>query len=216
MALAGWRIDLTSLVSYKRRLSFMISPDSDGRCDAILLAADPSFRPPEDGQVLAAFRKQVLGLGPLPDEVGPFDLVACRWWSGWLHPPQSRALGSGLEGCTYSGSSCARRQQQFRNSSQAVGRRRESPALSGTLGVVVAELDSARRGFAQKPAATYDDEKKPRRGPCGEEQPTIREHARLRTRKGGQQDQRGNGARHHFQPRDAPPRTVICRLHRRR
>src|SRR5664280_1736021 len=47
----------------------------DGRCDAILFAADSTFRPPEEGPVLAAFRKQILGLGPVPEDVGPFDLV---------------------------------------------------------------------------------------------------------------------------------------------
>lgn len=130
----------------------------DGRCDAIVLAADASFRPPDDGPVLAAFRKQALGLGPLPEDAGPFDLVV---------------VGGGIAGST-TAISAARlglrvaliqdRPVLGGNSSSEI---RVSPVGDvnlppyPALGVVVAELDSAHRGFA-KPAATYDDEKKHR------------------------------------------------------
>src|SRR5262245_51309229 len=46
----------------------------DGRCDAILLSADPSFQPPADKD-LPALRKQWLGLPPEPEDAGEFDLV---------------------------------------------------------------------------------------------------------------------------------------------
>jgi beta-glucanase (GH16 family) len=128
----------------------------DGRCDAILFAADTSLRPPDEGPVLAAFRKQALSLGPVPEEAGPFDLVV---------------VGGGMAGST-TAISAARlglkvaliqdRPVLGGNSSSEI---RVSPVGDvnlppyPALGVVVAELDSAHRGFA-KPAATYDDAKK--------------------------------------------------------
>jgi len=128
----------------------------DGRCDAIVFAADTSFRPPNDVPVLAALRKQALGLGPVPEEVGPFDLVV---------------VGGGIAGST-TAISAARlglrvaliqdRPVLGGNSSSEI---RVSPVGDvnlppyPALGVVVAELDSAHRGFG-KPAATYDDAKK--------------------------------------------------------
>ena len=47
----------------------------DGRCDAILFTADPSFTPPNEGAAMAAFRRKLLGLPEAPEDVGPFDLV---------------------------------------------------------------------------------------------------------------------------------------------
>lgn len=47
----------------------------DGRCDAILLAADPTFTPPGDTAALAAFRRTQLGLPETPPDAGSFDLV---------------------------------------------------------------------------------------------------------------------------------------------
>jgi hypothetical protein len=128
----------------------------DGRCDAVLFAADPGFCPPDEGPVLAAFRKQTLGLGPVPEDAGPFDLVI---------------VGGGM-----AGSACAISAARL---GLKVALIQDRPVLGGNssseirvspvgdvnlppypaLGVVVAELDSARRGFA-KPAATYDDAKK--------------------------------------------------------
>jgi beta-glucanase (GH16 family) len=128
----------------------------DGRCDAILFAADTNFRPPGEGPVLAAFRKQALGHGPVPEDAGLFDLVI---------------VGGGM-----AGSACAISAARL---GMKVALIQDRPVLGGNssseirvspvgdvnlppypaLGVVVAELDSAHRGFA-KPAATYDDAKK--------------------------------------------------------
>jgi hypothetical protein len=47
----------------------------NGRCDAILFSDDPSFIPPDDATVMAAWRKRLLGLPANPIEEGPFDLV---------------------------------------------------------------------------------------------------------------------------------------------
>jgi hypothetical protein len=46
----------------------------DGRCDAILLSSDPTFRPPE-GADFAAARRRWLGAGEGPQDGGEFDLV---------------------------------------------------------------------------------------------------------------------------------------------
>ena len=47
----------------------------EGRCDAILLTMDAGLKPPDDGPVLKAFRKKLLGLAPEPASAGTFDLV---------------------------------------------------------------------------------------------------------------------------------------------
>ena len=47
----------------------------EGRADAILLAADPGFVPPDGGEALEAFRRRALGLPPEPADGGSFDLV---------------------------------------------------------------------------------------------------------------------------------------------
>jgi hypothetical protein len=46
----------------------------DGRCDAIILTTDLGWKPPE-GDALAAFRRQKLGLSGHPENAGTFDLV---------------------------------------------------------------------------------------------------------------------------------------------
>jgi hypothetical protein len=46
----------------------------EGRCDAIILSADPDFVPPE-GDELVELRKRALGLAAGPDDAGEFDLV---------------------------------------------------------------------------------------------------------------------------------------------
>lgn len=128
----------------------------DGRCDAILFSIDQNLRPPDGGPVLAAFRKQSLGLDPVPEEAGPFDFVV---------------VGGGMAGST-AAIAAARlglhvaliqdRPVLGGNSSSEI---RVSPVGDVNLppypaiGVVVTELDSVHRGFA-KPAAIYDDERK--------------------------------------------------------
>jgi len=47
----------------------------NGRCDAIVFAKDPGFRPPNELETLGAFRKRALGLPATPRDAGEFDLV---------------------------------------------------------------------------------------------------------------------------------------------
>ena len=47
----------------------------EGRCDAILFAADPAFVPPEELDVLTPWRRSLLGLSEEPRDGGAFDLV---------------------------------------------------------------------------------------------------------------------------------------------
>ncbi len=47
----------------------------DGRCDAIILTRDTSFRPPDDARPMAPWRRALAGLPERPQEEGPFDLV---------------------------------------------------------------------------------------------------------------------------------------------
>ena len=128
----------------------------EGRCDAILLSADPKFRPPDEGPALARFRKQALRLPAAPENAGRFDLVV---------------VGGGMAG-TAAAVAAARwglrvallqdRPQLGGNNSSEVrvhlGGNIQLPPYPA-LGAIVAELDSGRKGNAQ-PAANYDDEKK--------------------------------------------------------
>lgn len=128
----------------------------DGRCDAIVLTTDSGFHPPDDGEALAQFRRQVLRLPERAQSAGSFDLVV---------------VGGGMAGTT-AAISAARlglkvaliqdRAQLGGNNSSEVrvalgGYTHQAPYPA--LGAVVAELDSGRIGNAQ-PAANYDDEKK--------------------------------------------------------
>ncbi|HRT28563.1 MAG TPA: FAD-dependent oxidoreductase [Kiritimatiellia bacterium] len=56
----------------------------NGRCDAILLATDLEFRPPDGGPELAALRRRLLALPESPDDAGSYDLVV---------------VGGGMAGC---------------------------------------------------------------------------------------------------------------------
>jgi hypothetical protein len=47
----------------------------NGRCDAVVFARDPGFRPPNELKALATFRKRALGLTGAPRDAGEFDLV---------------------------------------------------------------------------------------------------------------------------------------------
>jgi hypothetical protein len=126
----------------------------DGRCDAIVLSDDDA-PPPNEPKALAQFRRTMLKLGGTKDE-GAFDLVV---------------VGGGMAG-TCSAISAARQGLK-------VALIQDRPVLGGNnssevrvhlngeiyqqpypkLGVVVAELDSEKRGNAQ-PAGNYDDAKK--------------------------------------------------------
>lgn len=47
----------------------------EGRCDAIVLARDPKFTPPNRDPEMAAFRRKCLGLSDRPEAAGEFDFV---------------------------------------------------------------------------------------------------------------------------------------------
>jgi hypothetical protein len=47
----------------------------EGRCDALLFAADTAWRPPDSGPALAALRRTLLGLPEDPEPGGTYDLV---------------------------------------------------------------------------------------------------------------------------------------------
>lgn len=128
----------------------------DGRCDAILFASDPGWRPPDDGPELAALRRRALKIASEPEDGGEFDLVVA---------------GGGMAGCTTAitaarmGLKVALIQDRpvlGGNSSSEV---RVSPAgvinlpPYPTLGKIVHELDPGHAGNAQ-PAANYGDEQK--------------------------------------------------------
>ena len=128
----------------------------NGRCDAILFALDPSFRPENDLVKLASFRKKVLGLPAEPESAGTFDLVV---------------VGGGMAG-TCAAISAARlgvkvaliqdRPVLGGNNSSEVrvhlgGRINLTPFPA--LGNLVNEIGPSREGNAQ-PAAYYEDSKK--------------------------------------------------------
>ena len=128
----------------------------DGRCDAILLAADVNMKPPDGGQVLAAFRRANLRLPDTPEAAGTYDLVV---------------VGGGMAG-TATAVAAARLGLKVAliQDRPILGGNTSSDirvALGGainlppypSIGVVVAELDPGKRGNAG-PAANYDDERK--------------------------------------------------------
>ena len=47
----------------------------EGRCDAVLFAPDPQFRPPNRDPEMAVFRRACLGLPEAPEAAGTFDFV---------------------------------------------------------------------------------------------------------------------------------------------
>ena len=47
----------------------------EGRCDAVVFAADPTFRPPDELKALTAWRRKVTGLPATPPHGGTYDLV---------------------------------------------------------------------------------------------------------------------------------------------
>ena len=59
----------------KVRLALHDLTGFEGRCDAVIFAADADLDPPNQDPAMAAFRKQLLGLPERPEEAGRFDLV---------------------------------------------------------------------------------------------------------------------------------------------
>jgi hypothetical protein len=47
----------------------------NGRCDAVVFTTDPGFSPPNEGEAMARFRRELLGHPEKPEDVGPYDLV---------------------------------------------------------------------------------------------------------------------------------------------
>ncbi len=128
----------------------------DGRCDAILFSRNSDFVPPERGENLAKFRREVLGLPDAPQQAGQFDLVVA---------------GGGMAGtCTAISAARLGLKVALVQDRPVLGGNNSSEVrvhLNGQInlppyrriGDVVAELDSGGRGNAQV-AALYDDQKK--------------------------------------------------------
>lgn len=131
----------------------------EGRCDAIVLSDEEGFRPPEERENLAAFRREKLGLPAEPEAAGAFDLVV---------------VGGGIAG-TCAAVSAARKGLKValiqdrpvlggNNSSEVrvwlQGARNKGPWPR--IGDVVAELEQARHAHygPDNKAELYEDEKK--------------------------------------------------------
>lgn len=147
---------MVQLAAGKAKLALHDLTGFDGRCDAILFAADPGWRPPDDGPALAALRRKALKIPAEPEDAGEFDLVVA---------------GGGMAGCTAAitaarlGLKVALIQDRpvlGGNSSSEV---RVSPGGAinlrpyPALGQIVSELDPGHQGNAQ-PAANYGDARK--------------------------------------------------------
>jgi hypothetical protein len=128
----------------------------NGRCDAIIFASDPSFRPENSPEKLASFRKKALGLTGKSGSAGKFDLVV---------------VGGGVAG-TCAALSAARLDLKValihdrpvlggNNSSEVRvhlgGRINLNPYPA--IGNIVNEIGPAKGGNAQ-PASFYEDQKK--------------------------------------------------------
>jgi hypothetical protein len=70
-----WQDGGTVTVGVEAKLALHDLTGFEGRCDAVLFCKDASFRPPDDGPALAAFRHAALGLPEKPDDGGSYDLV---------------------------------------------------------------------------------------------------------------------------------------------
>ncbi|NQT14889.1 MAG: FAD-dependent oxidoreductase [Planctomycetes bacterium] len=128
----------------------------DGRCDAILFTTDAQLTPPNAGDELAAFRRQLLNLPDEPEDAGEFDLVV---------------VGGGIAG-TCAAISAARLgcQVALVQNRPVLGGNNSSEVrvhLNGkinmepypALGNLVREIGPRRQGNA-RPAANYEDQKK--------------------------------------------------------
>ncbi len=62
-------------VPVEARLALHDLTGFEGRCDALLFASDPEFRPPNEANRLARFRRSALRLPDEPEDGGQYDLV---------------------------------------------------------------------------------------------------------------------------------------------
>ena len=128
----------------------------DGRCDAILFTTDTQLAPPNEGDELALFRRELLNLPDEPEDAGQFDLVV---------------VGGGIAG-TCAAISAARLgcQVALVQNRPVLGGNNSSEVrvhLNGkinmepypALGNLVREIGPRRQGNA-RPAANYEDQKK--------------------------------------------------------
>jgi hypothetical protein len=156
---ADWRWQNGGIIEVKNRAFTLALRDLtgfEGRCDAILFSRNPDFIPPDRGETLARWRREVLGLPEVPEEAGRFDLVV---------------VGGGMAGtCTALSAARLGLQVALIQDRPVLGGNNSSEVrvhLNGQinlppyprLGDVVKELDPDNRGNAQ-PAALYNDEKK--------------------------------------------------------
>lgn len=131
----------------------------EGRCDAILFAADPQFTPPNQDPEMAAFRRTCLGLPDEPEPAGEFDFVV----TGGGIAGTCAAIAAARLGLTVA--LVQDRPVLGGNNSSEVrvwlqGARNKDPWPR--VGDVVAELEQARRAHygPENTAELYEDEKK--------------------------------------------------------
>jgi len=156
---ASWHWQDGGMVEITRKQITLVLRDLtgfEGRCDAIVFTSDTNFVPPNDGEQLAAFRGNALGLPVEPQNAGNFDLVV---------------VGGGMAGtCTAISAARLGLQVALIQNRPVLGGNNSSEVrvhLNGqvnlppypALGNVVNELDSGLRGNAQ-PAGNYDDQRK--------------------------------------------------------
>jgi hypothetical protein len=150
---------MVELAAGSTRLALHDLTGFEGRCDAILLARDTQFEPPNQDPAMAAFRRARLGLPNQPEPAGEFDLVV----SGGGIAGSCAALTAARLGLKVA--LVQDRPVLGGNNSSEVrvwlqGARNEEPWTN--IGNVVAELeqdDRAHYGPANK-AELYEDEKK--------------------------------------------------------
>jgi hypothetical protein len=147
---------IVQLAAGKARLALHDLTGFDGRCDAILLSGDPTWRPPDEGPELAALRRHALKLPAEPEDAGEFDLVVA---------------GGGMAGCAASvaaarlGLKVALIQDRPVLGGNSSSEIRVSPVGNihlppyPALGQVVADLDPSHPGNGQI-AANYGDQRK--------------------------------------------------------
>ena len=131
----------------------------EGRCDAILFAADPDFQPPNIDPEMSAFRRDCLGFSEKPSSAGDYDLVV---------------TGGGIAGtCTALAAARLGLKVAFVQDRPVLGGNNSSEVrvwLQGArskepwprVGDIVAELEQDERAHygPRNKAELYEDEKK--------------------------------------------------------